>query len=111
VALDSEYQQLPQDRPLWLFGRENRFAAQILEALGDQLEPSDPYAAIASPGQQPVGLVNANPQDLPALGRKLPHYGKYGKLRFASESMENTLKERGPRGESALTLNFELQEE
>ncbi len=106
VSLDSEYGQLPLDRPLWVFGRENRFAEHLL-ADRDGVGQDDGYAAIAMLEGQIAGFVSARAEDLASVGRKLPHYGKYGRLRFATGSVENTLKERGPTGKSALALSFD----
>jgi hypothetical protein len=117
---------LPSDRAVLLLGWENRFAAQMTEALA-------PYgAAIGSeglrlPGQMvaranhsvvAVGRQPRNPEHplgwiatdvaaaIPGLGRKLPHYHKYGYLAFNDTEPTNTVKGIWPVVASPLTVQL-----
>ncbi len=58
-------------------------------------------------GEQTWGLLHAETaEDVAALGRKVPHYGRYSYLAFtpASDGAENTLKGVWPAGQSPLRV-------
>jgi hypothetical protein len=40
----------------------------------------------------PLGFAGAPPDGIAALGRKLPHYGSYGRLVFTAAGLENLVK-------------------
>ncbi len=112
IKLDNEVETLPADRAVWLFGWENRFRQQILSQLADQdlqvnsatirigesqiprrghsfvlttRHPSDPRLSM-------TWVAADLPAALPGLGRKLPHYGRYGYLGFQGEEPTNVVK-------------------
>jgi aminopeptidase N len=109
VQLDSELPELPADRSVWLLGRENRFAARVLAGQpGASLERDDlvlngqrlglattSVVAVARHPVNPekaVGWIVVNPPTaLPAIGRKLPHYGKYSYLAFQGADATNVV--------------------
>ena len=112
VRLDNEVDSLPGDRTVWLFGWENRFRAELNEALREQdvhmnkdrvqigMEkyPRADYSVVISarhPANSDLALVWVAAQNeaaLPGLGRKLPHYGKYSYLVFQGDEPVNRAK-------------------
>lgn len=98
-----------EGRAVWILGSNNRLAPQFLEALGGEVTikperwqilkqefPTADHSFVLT-GRQPaapefswtiVHITNNN--DAPIIGRKLPHYGKYGYLVF--KRGENILK-------------------
>ena len=128
IALDRDVSLLPDDRPVWLLGWENRhlddFAAQSsgfrldaakrrLDLQGAALE-----GATISPvltrwrGSQPVAWLAASEMGaVPALARKLPHYGKYSFLTFTGPEATNQTKGQWPSGDSVLVHCFGARRE
>jgi hypothetical protein len=112
VALDRELARLPADRPVWVMGWDNRWqdtvavslarVGGVLQAdrvqLGDRtLARSSHAVALALPPPGNTGLtlgwVGADDADTVAgIGRKLPHYGRFGHTAFALPGLENVLK-------------------
>jgi hypothetical protein len=115
AVLDEDLQVLPQDRPVWLLGRENRHLPGLAGALADlparldggDLVLGDERVPLA---EQSVVLVARHPRDpalalgwlhapvraLPGLARKLPHYGKYSYLVFTGTAPDNRIKGQWP---------------
>ncbi len=112
VRLDSALAVFPADRAVWLFGRENIYDKAVAEGIEKyNAAISENFFKIAkqehsfeknsivvaaknplNPGQV-VALLSANTvAALPGLGRKLPHYGKYGYLGFEGDEPTNNLK-------------------
>lgn len=111
VLPDSELAALP-DGNVWVLGWANRLVPAVLELLaGDGVEVDSEKVAIgretlargglslvavarhpSRPGRA-VALVAADPPAaIAGLGRKLPHYGKYGYLAFRGEAPDNVAK-------------------
>lgn len=127
MRLDQDLERLPEDRSLWLFGWENRFRPQFAASLagypladqGDRLlvagtelvrDQSSAVLVGRQPGRADLALgwvATANPQALPGLGRKLPHYGKYSYLGFSGDEPINRLKGQWPVVDSPLSLVVE----
>jgi len=124
VAVDSDLQQLPDDRSVWLFGWDNRFRPLLGQALagydyadrggvvqiaGTRLG-RDEHAIVvlghrpANPDQALGWLAAGDVAALPGLGRKLPHYGKYSYLAFTGEAPDNVLKGQWPVVHSPLSV-------
>ncbi len=123
VKLDSEVTRLPSDRAVMVLGWENRFVKDVAAALSsrevkissegvtitDRLVPRADHAVALTtehPGNsdQPLTWVAAdNMKPIPGLGRKLPHYGKYGYVAFQGNEPVNVLKGRWPVLGSSLT--------
>lgn len=117
ISRDDAIDKLPDDRPVWLFGWENRFV-DVLAAAGsgfalntvqrsllleDDQHKETSVVLTARRGEQPLGWVaSTEVAALPGLARKLPHYGKYGYLLFTGNAPENRLKGQWPAGDSAL---------
>lgn len=95
-------------RAVWLLGESNRLRPRVAAALSRQARALDPFAsdslrlggqtyartgrtAVAAvtsevdPEEAWVVVVTDTPGALPGLGRKLPHYRKYGYLVFEGE--------------------------
>ena len=124
IREDADVRELPGDQPLWLLGWENRhldtFAQQASDFRLDARErrltladsPLDPTSD--SPvltrwrDQQPLAwMATTQAQSLPALARKLPHYGKYSYLVFSGPEATNRLKGQWPSGLSSLVHVFD----
>jgi len=105
IKMDSELSSLPKDRAFWLIGKENIFFetySQNLENLKAKLNGKEfiyentnfelenntfVFSAINPSNENfSSGLILTNsPDNLKALARKLPHYGKYSYLIFDNE--------------------------
>ena len=129
VLWDSELSSLPQQRPVWIFGRENRFAAHIRQAakkhgmvirddsatwLGQDYPMPDHSLALVvrhpDNAETGMGFIAApSPAALPALARKLPHYGRYSMVLFSGSKADNLLKIQWPLTESPLQLSLTQQ--
>lgn len=124
VKFDTDLQELPEDRAVWLFGWNNRFRTRLGPALqaydfadsgtsvriGDMtLIPGEhSLVVLGRHPQQPehaLGWLAADtPDALPGLGRKLPHYGRYSYLAFTGKSPDNVLKGQWPVVDSPLSV-------
>ena len=112
IVNEADISTLPVDRNVWIVGRENRFVADVLDAVADAALSAD-GAALSLAGEQTplaehcVVVVARHPENMeralgwiavdPAaavvgLGRKLPHYGKYSYLAFEGDAPTNTIK-------------------
>ncbi|MBK1718301.1 peptidase M28 [Thiocystis violacea] len=121
---DAEFSELPTDRPVWLLGWENRHldgfardatdfaldaSAHRLTLAGIELDPARESPVLTRwRDRQPLAwMATTDPQALPALARKLPHYGKYSYLVFSGPEATNRLKGPWPSGDSNLVHAFE----
>ncbi len=124
VALDSDLEQLPTDRAIWLLGWRNRWletlaahgreqdqftldaSQQRISLLGTDSKGQSPVISTQR-GEQALGWVGANRTEaISGLARKLPHYGKYGYLIFEHSAPTNIAKGQWPAGESSLSRWF-----
>jgi hypothetical protein len=125
IRLDSELERLPQDRAIWLLGRENRFHPGLVEQLSgqpfslqpdginlaDTRYPTGEYSFVLSQqnlnnGQGIAWVAGNSNASITQLARKLPHYGKYSYLVFKGDKAQNVLKGEWPVTQSPLQLNF-----
>jgi hypothetical protein len=123
VTTDAEVRRLPKDGAIWVLGWENRFAPEFArQARGFELVPqagklrlgvgaygrsdASPVLTRVIDGQPWGWLAASQPEALPGLARKLPHYGKYGYLMFSGSEPQNILKGQWPAGDSALVHWF-----
>ena len=123
IREDTELRRLPDDQPVWLLGWENRHLDTLEQALAgfgleaktdrprladSELDPdTESMALTAWTGSQPVAwIATRQASALPALTRKLPHYGKYSYLVFSGPASANRLKGQWPSGDSTLTVSF-----
>ncbi|MCO6412462.1 MAG: M20/M25/M40 family metallo-hydrolase [Thiogranum sp.] len=124
VALDDALQTLPDDRAVWLFGWNNRFRAQLQQALQDyEFEDLGDAVRIEhttlDSGTRSVVMLARHPRQpdhalgwlaadsataLPGLARKLPHYGRYSYLAFSGAEPENVLKGQWPVVNSPMSI-------
>jgi hypothetical protein len=125
--LDSEIEELPSDRSVWILGRENRFAGPLFGSgevdglepsadgitLGQERAPWDGHSVVAvrrhpDNMEKAVGWLVAGPGEaFPGLGRKLPHYGKYSFLAFEGSEPANVIK--GQWGSAGSPLRVDLR--
>jgi hypothetical protein len=123
VRTDAEVRALPADRAVWLLGRGNALAAALAAGAEYSLDggtlavdrekmPLAGNAAVIvrrNPGnpEKAVGWVFAdNLAALPALGRKLSHYGKYSYLGFTGTDATNVIKGQWASGDSPLRVDL-----
>nr|MCU0761274.1 M20/M25/M40 family metallo-hydrolase [Steroidobacteraceae bacterium] len=112
VRSDADRAPLPQDRPVWVFGRDNALAARLFasdpatafEVGTDAIRAGSgriPYAGHSAVivrrhpanAAKAVAWVLVDPLEAaPGLARKLPHYGKYSYLGFAGTEPANDVK-------------------
>ncbi len=124
VKLDSDIEDLPQDRAIAVIGWENRFAnsaARLLSSYGVAFNPKSVtigkddirrknHAVVLSarPAQDSnfalLFIASDLPEALPGLARKLPHYNKYSYLVFEGNEPTNIAKGTWRVGESPLTV-------
>jgi hypothetical protein len=128
IRTDAEVRTLPADRAVWLLGRDNALSAAFDAGEGWSLDggtlavdretmPLAGHAAVIvrrHPGnaEKAIGWIFADGvAALPALGRKLPHYGKYSYLGFAGAEATNVLKGQWPADDSPLRADLRLAAE
>jgi hypothetical protein len=111
VVVDAAMEVLPDDRAVWLFGWENRFRPEVAAVLDRAASITDAGArigdtvlgrathsaalAVRDPAHsdRPLGWLAADrAAALPGLGRKLPHYGRYGYVGFEGDEPTNVVK-------------------
>lgn len=121
VRWDDSLEDLPKDKAIWLLGWENRWLEPFsaltrgvtldpkqgrVQIAGDTTDPgSTDLSAVLTAwrGEQPIGWLGAgNPEALPGLARKLPHYGKYSYLLFTGTAPDNQAKGQWTSGDSEL---------
>jgi len=129
VVDDRSLSSLPHDRPVWIIGSNNRYAAAVSQALGiygaaldaGALRLADTtYAAgaksivvaVRNPENPATVLVYVSAPTAAAaegLARKLPHYGKYSWLIFQGDAPDNEAKGEWPASQSPLVQVFQSQ--
>ncbi len=111
ILYDDEIESLPEDKSVWILGRENRFVDTVSASVmpygveyadtGVSLAGSEiAYTSRASvlTGRHPVdpelalGWIHIDDMiAMPGMIEKLPHYGKYSYLSFVGEEPTNDL--------------------
>jgi aminopeptidase N len=129
TVMDSQLDALPADRAAWVFGADNKFAPVVAEAIktyGASLDVTGLRTVNATHEAAGRSLVAAvrhpeNPDSVviyvsasseaaaDALGRKLPHYGKYSWLVFAGDEATNEATGEWPVGDTPLARNLTPQ--
>lgn len=121
VRTDREVASLPADRAVWIAGRHNAFADQVLTRAGldlaggfveldGQRVPLDAHTLVViarhpATAEKAVGWLAVDPiEAFPGLGRKLPHYGKYSYLAFEGAEPANTVKGQWTPADSPMTV-------
>jgi len=119
IVTDQEVDELPRGAVL-LLGWHNRFLAHLADLLPpgavilpgqgvrlrDELYPAagHSFALATRKGEYPLGWVAGEPAALPGLGRKLPHYHRYGYLAFSGNEPVNIAKGSWEASGSPLTV-------
>lgn len=125
VVTDREMKAVPADRPAWILGRGNRLAKVVGSDAGIGLAINGGAASIGGKEWPWAGhshvITRRHPQDpalaialiaaddpaaIAALGRKLPHYGKYSWLVFAGSAADNVGKGEWATPDSPLNVNL-----
>jgi len=116
IRQDTDMINLPGDRAVWIFGKENKFRSILDSGLAgyDTEIDSGMYrfgktsstgndksaiVAVRNPQNQENVLVWLNtdvPEAVDGLARKLPHYGKYSYLVFEGDEPTNVVKGQWP---------------
>ncbi len=126
VRRDTQVSALPDDRGVWILGRENLFAKGLFRAdpeLGVELgvagltirQEEIPFEnhSLVWVRRHPVNLEKAvgwlvvtPPEAFAGIARKLPHYGKYSYLGFVGEEPTNVVKGQWPATDSPLRVDL-----
>lgn len=109
IVVDEDLEALPDDRPVWLLGWENRFRDAIARELPEGSALTGEAAVLAGERVARAGhslvaairpragstralIATDDPKALPGLARKLPHYDQYSYLVFAGDVPDNVRK-------------------
>ncbi len=126
IKLDSDVENLPQDRTVAIVGWENRFAHSASSLLShhgvtinersvrigkDDFQRKNHAVVLATrPAKDSnfalLFVASDLPEALPGLARKLPHYHKYSYLVFEGKEPTNTAKGTWSLDKSPLTIYF-----
>lgn len=125
VVLDRELDALPADAAVWVLGYRNRFRAAVETAVapyrvtwreasltvqGQALNQDEHAVVLAgrdgATARARVWVATDNPEAVPGLARKLPHYGKYSFLAFTGDAPDNVLKGQWPVVDSPMVANL-----
>jgi hypothetical protein len=126
IVTDAELARVPAGKAVWVLGWENRLRGAVAEALsphGAALGDGEVRAGAtvlsrpaqtavvavrspADPAQVVAFVATDRPGALPGLGRKLPHYGKYGLLGFEGDEPTNVAKETWQAPASPMAAGF-----
>ncbi len=124
AKLDTEVADLPRDRAVWIVGRSNLWASRLFASghhgltMGESTVEIDGTSMPLSRHilvltarhpdnvEKTVGFLAADSMAaLPALSRKLPHYGKYSYLGFEGDEAVNVLKGEWQESDSPLSVD------
>jgi hypothetical protein len=113
VKLDTEVRKLPADRAIWVFGRDNQYAAPLLTETATQPALAKEGASVVFARRHPanpakaIGFVALGSEAAaPGLAGKLPHYGKYSWLVFEGDEPKNTGKGEWSADDSPLRVDL-----
>jgi hypothetical protein len=104
---DTELKELPADRAVWIFGRDNTYAAKLFAA--QKMPGPSGVVVLRHPRNvaRAVAWIVADPLEAaPGLARKLPHYGKYSWLGFTGTEPTNSAKGEWTADDSPLHLDL-----
>ncbi len=122
ITDESEVDTIPSDQAVWLFG-DTRFTDRFAAALppgsaleegswnldGELHDPSNHSLVLTVPHPATPDLswslfLPADATSIPSIGRKIPHYGKYGYLAFDGD--QNVAKGEWPSGLSPMRVDL-----
>jgi hypothetical protein len=124
IVDDDRVTSLPGDRAVWLLGRENRLAREVVQGhdllrvsadgvvlAGEEVRFAGHTAVVTARHphnvEKAVGwLVVDPPGAFAGVGRKLPHYGRYSFLGFEGDEPVNTVKGEWPATDSPLRVDL-----
>ena len=124
IKMDDELKELPQDRPLWILGWNNKFAQAFqrdfspqqfslqeneLQLSGQVLDINRHSLVLTKRnqrGQVQGWVATGRPKALDGLARKLPHYGKYSYLAFQGDHPAIEYKGEWPVARSPLKVEL-----
>ena len=126
IASETRLESLPPDRAVWILGKDNRFASDLIGSttgvsLGDSGGLLDlagehvPFAAHSTVVvfrhpenlEKAIGWITVDPAAAFAgMSRKLPHYGKYSYLAFEGDEPTNIVKGQWSTNNSPLVVNL-----
>ncbi len=125
IVWDNGITELPKDRAVWLLGRDNLFADQFMQDMGDlpvafndqtlringkQFDADKNSFVLTNRGSMTRGWLHAHSlAALPGLTRKIPHYGKYSYLVFTGGTPENILNGQWPLMKSTLSVRLDKE--
>ena len=125
-AFETELESLPPDRAVWILGKDNRFASDLI-ASTTGVSSGDSGAAIDLAGEhvpltehstvvvfrhpenleKAIGWITVDPAGaLAGMSRKLPHYGKYSYLAFEGDEPTNIVKGQWSANNSPLVIHL-----
>lgn len=127
IALDTEFEHLPEEGAVWIFGWENAHLAALRSAtdgydfvlgegecrFGKDMASRENHSIVVAaryPRFQECTLSwlgTEEPAALQGLARKLPHYGKYSFLVFEGKEPSNVAKGQWPVVNSPLRARIE----
>ena len=116
IRRDSELEQLPDGRFVWVFGAENRFTPlfdPVMEKLpGDKSQKTEQRSIAVSRRhprnpQYSIALLSIQPlQAAPGIARKLPHYSRYSYVLFEGEEPSMQFRGQWQTANSGLTVDL-----
>lgn len=127
IVSENAIEFLPDDRGVWILGRTNRFAADVL-SLDRSVDVSHPIESVAlgterveaegnsivvirrnpSNPERAIGWIAVDPEAaFTGFARKLPHYGKYSYLAFEGDEPTNFVKGQWETTDSPLVIEFD----
>jgi len=116
IRWDSELEQLPDGRFIWVFGAENRFTPlfdPVVEKLPGEKSQKMQQRSIAVSRRHPrnpqisIALLSIQPlRAASGIARKLPHYNRYSYVLFEGEEPSMQFKGQWRTANSGLTVDF-----
>ncbi len=126
VTRDTEIESLPADQTVWILGKDNRFATDLIAShtgvsvddSGTAIELAGEHVPFASHStvvvfrhpenlEKVIGWITVDPAAAFAgMSRKLPHYGKYSYLAFEGDEPTNVVKGQWSTDSSPLVVNL-----
>ncbi len=118
VVWDNKIKSIPENRMVWLFGKENLMAQdflktsttlplsiqnELMDINGNNLSLSENSFVVTSRRPMTIGWLHGHSEAaIPGLAKKVPHYGKYSYLAFSGDNPDNILKGQWPTTNSGL---------
>ncbi|MEJ2529663.1 MAG: M1 family aminopeptidase, partial [Gammaproteobacteria bacterium] len=119
IVWDDSIHSIPDNRMVWLFGRENLLAPEFIKTTtgmplslqdgiisidGTKLSTAENSFVLTSRRPMTIGWLHGHSlAAIQGLARKIPHYGKYSYLAFSGDAPNNILKGRWPTTSSGMT--------